>query len=102
MAQSRTPVYLGLAGLGAGAFYLYRAGGDPKTATQELKGVSPSFGPNTKERRDDANVVQPTPAKPAVKPLAACAEWLQARMPERRALLLSMKLYVPLLPLYYR
>lgn len=39
MAQSRAPVYLGLAGLGAGAFYLYRAGGDPKTATQELKGM---------------------------------------------------------------
>lgn len=39
MAQSRAPVYLGLAGLGAGAFYLYRAGGDPKTATQELKGT---------------------------------------------------------------
>ncbi|BCR85481.1 uncharacterized protein ACHE_20939A [Aspergillus chevalieri] len=37
MAQSRTPVYLGLVGLGAGAFYLYRAGGDPKAATQELK-----------------------------------------------------------------
>ncbi|EYE98226.1 uncharacterized protein EURHEDRAFT_400367 [Aspergillus ruber CBS 135680] len=37
MAQSRAPVYLGLAGLSAGAFYLYRAGGDPKTATQELK-----------------------------------------------------------------
>lgn len=39
MAQSRAPVYLGLAGLSAGAFYLYRAGGDPKTATQELKGM---------------------------------------------------------------
>lgn len=30
-------MYLGLAAVGAGGFYLYRAGGDPKVAKDEMK-----------------------------------------------------------------
>lgn len=41
MSQSKVPTYLGLAAVGAGAFYLYRAGGDPKTATQDMKSELP-------------------------------------------------------------
>ncbi|PYI25519.1 hypothetical protein BP00DRAFT_409335 [Aspergillus indologenus CBS 114.80] len=37
MAQSRTGVYAAVAALGLGGYYLYRAGGDPKGATQEVK-----------------------------------------------------------------
>ncbi|KAJ5888526.1 hypothetical protein N7495_008567 [Penicillium taxi] len=33
----RTPLYLGLAVAGAGGYYLYRAGGDVKSAKHELK-----------------------------------------------------------------
>lgn len=51
MAQSRAPVYLGLVGLSAGAFYLYRAGGDPKTATQELKGMLPLLSLYNSEKK---------------------------------------------------
>lgn len=37
MSKSKTPMYLGLAAVGAGGFYLYRAGGDPKSATKDMK-----------------------------------------------------------------
>ncbi|KAL4778999.1 hypothetical protein BJX76DRAFT_365671 [Aspergillus varians] len=35
--KSRTGLYVGLGALGAGAYYFYRAGGDPKVAKQEIK-----------------------------------------------------------------
>lgn len=42
-------MYLGLAAVGAGGFYLYRAGGDPKVAKDEMKCTPshPSFLPYT-------------------------------------------------------
>lgn len=42
MAQSRTGVYAAVAALGLGGYYLYRAGGDPKGATQEVKRKFPA------------------------------------------------------------
>ncbi|KAL2788469.1 hypothetical protein BJX66DRAFT_308892 [Aspergillus keveii] len=36
-AKSRTGLYLGLGAVGAGAYYLYRAGGNPKAAKEEMK-----------------------------------------------------------------
>ncbi|KAM5438518.1 hypothetical protein MferCBS31731_004809 [Microsporum ferrugineum] len=35
--KSRMPMWLGLAVLGAGGYYLYSAGGDPKKATQKFE-----------------------------------------------------------------
>jgi len=35
--KSRVPLYLGLAAAGAGGYYLYRAGGDPKQAKDQAK-----------------------------------------------------------------
>ncbi|EFQ97552.1 hypothetical protein MGYG_00593 [Nannizzia gypsea CBS 118893] len=35
--KSRMPLWLGLAALGAGGYYLYSAGGDPKKATRKLE-----------------------------------------------------------------
>ncbi|KAL4873370.1 hypothetical protein BDV12DRAFT_159867 [Aspergillus spectabilis] len=35
--KSRTGLYLGLGALGAGAYYFYRAGGNPKLAKEEVK-----------------------------------------------------------------
>lgn len=35
--KNRTGLYLGLGALGAGAYYFYRAGGDPKLAKEEMK-----------------------------------------------------------------
>lgn len=50
--KSRTGLYLGLGALGAGAYYFYRAGGDPKLAKEEMKydvtkvrGKAPTGGP---------------------------------------------------------
>lgn len=40
MSKSRLPMYLGLGAAGAGGWYLYRAGGDPKKATQKFEGES--------------------------------------------------------------
>jgi hypothetical protein len=37
-AKSRVPLYLGLAAAGAGGYYLYMAGGDPKQAKDQAKG----------------------------------------------------------------
>ncbi|PGH02934.1 hypothetical protein GX51_04390 [Blastomyces parvus] len=37
MSKSRMPIYLGLAAAGAGGYYLYRAGGDPKRATRQFE-----------------------------------------------------------------
>lgn len=36
--KSRVPLYLGLAAAGAGGYYLYGAGGDPKQAKDQAKG----------------------------------------------------------------
>jgi hypothetical protein len=36
-AKSRTGLYLGLGAVSAGAYYLYRAGGNPKAAKEEMK-----------------------------------------------------------------
>lgn len=38
-------MYLGLAAAGAGGYYLYKAGGDPKAATQDIKCTTPSLLP---------------------------------------------------------
>ncbi|ODH48568.1 hypothetical protein GX48_05331 [Paracoccidioides brasiliensis] len=38
MSKSRLPMYLGLAAVGAGGYYLYSAGGDPKRATRKFEG----------------------------------------------------------------
>lgn len=35
--KSRMPLWLGLAALGAGGYYLYSAGGDPKRATRKFE-----------------------------------------------------------------
>ncbi|KAL4906153.1 hypothetical protein BDW74DRAFT_151401 [Aspergillus multicolor] len=35
--KSRAGLYLGLGALGAGSYYFYRAGGDPKVAKEEVK-----------------------------------------------------------------
>jgi len=37
MSKNRMPLYLGLAGAGAGGYYLYRAGGNVDTAKNEMK-----------------------------------------------------------------
>ncbi|PTU17423.1 hypothetical protein P175DRAFT_0504715 [Aspergillus ochraceoroseus IBT 24754] len=37
MSGNRTGLYLGVAVAGAGAYYLYRAGGDPKAAKDAMK-----------------------------------------------------------------
>ncbi|KAE8388567.1 hypothetical protein ETB97_012346 [Aspergillus alliaceus] len=37
MSKNRTGLYAALAAAGAGGYYLYRAGGDPKAAKQEIK-----------------------------------------------------------------
>jgi len=37
MSKNRTPIYLGLGLAGAGGYYLYKAGGDPKNAKNQLK-----------------------------------------------------------------
>ncbi|KAL1961267.1 hypothetical protein VTO42DRAFT_3213 [Malbranchea cinnamomea] len=37
MSKSRLPMWLGLGAVGAGGWYLYRAGGDPKKATQKFE-----------------------------------------------------------------
>lgn len=37
MSKSNAPMYLGLAAAGAGGYYLYKAGGDPKAAGQDMK-----------------------------------------------------------------
>ncbi|KAL2223241.1 hypothetical protein M432DRAFT_43466 [Thermoascus aurantiacus ATCC 26904] len=36
--KARTPLYVGLGLAGMGSYYLYQAGGDPKTAKDQLKG----------------------------------------------------------------
>lgn len=38
--KARTPLYVGLGLAGMGSYYLYQAGGDPKTAKDQLKGGS--------------------------------------------------------------
>lgn len=38
-------MYLGLAAVSAGGFYLYRAGGDPKVAKDEMKCTLPFVSP---------------------------------------------------------
>lgn len=45
MSKSKAPMYLGLAAAGAGGYYLYKAGGDPKAATQDIKCTTPSLPP---------------------------------------------------------
>ncbi|KAL2826974.1 hypothetical protein BDW59DRAFT_144476 [Aspergillus cavernicola] len=35
--KSRTGLYIGLGALGAGAYYFYRAGGNPRAAKEEMK-----------------------------------------------------------------
>ncbi|KAE8349238.1 hypothetical protein BDV28DRAFT_152077 [Aspergillus coremiiformis] len=37
MSKNRTGLYAALAAAGVGGYYLYRAGGDPKAAKQEIK-----------------------------------------------------------------
>ncbi|PYH89453.1 hypothetical protein BO71DRAFT_422997 [Aspergillus ellipticus CBS 707.79] len=37
MSKNPTALYLGLAALGAGGYYMYRAGGDPKVAGEEIR-----------------------------------------------------------------
>ncbi|GKZ30381.1 hypothetical protein AbraIFM66950_008951 [Aspergillus brasiliensis] len=37
MSKNPTALYLGIAALGAGGYYMYRAGGDPKVAKEEVK-----------------------------------------------------------------
>lgn len=37
MSKSRMPLYLALAGAGAGGYYLYRAGGDVDGAKKAMK-----------------------------------------------------------------
>ncbi|PYI07477.1 hypothetical protein BO78DRAFT_396344 [Aspergillus sclerotiicarbonarius CBS 121057] len=37
MSKNPTALYLGIAALGAGGYYMYRAGGDPKVAKEEMK-----------------------------------------------------------------
>jgi len=37
VTKSRVPLYLGLAAAGAGGYYLYMAGGDPKQAKDQAK-----------------------------------------------------------------
>ncbi|KAL2854342.1 hypothetical protein BJY01DRAFT_205387 [Aspergillus pseudoustus] len=36
-ARSRTGLYLGVAAVGVGGYYLYRAGGNPQAAKEEIK-----------------------------------------------------------------
>lgn len=38
MSKSRLPLWLGLGVAGAGGYYLYSAGGDPKSATKHFEG----------------------------------------------------------------
>lgn len=37
MSKNPTALYLGIAALGAGGYYMYRAGGDPKVAKEEMR-----------------------------------------------------------------
>ncbi|RAK99838.1 uncharacterized protein BO80DRAFT_503024 [Aspergillus ibericus CBS 121593] len=37
MSKNPTALYLGIAALGAGGYYMYRAGGDPKAAKEEMR-----------------------------------------------------------------
>jgi hypothetical protein len=39
MSKSRVPLYLGLTAAGAGGYYLYKSGGDPKKAKDRAKGM---------------------------------------------------------------
>ncbi|EEH08960.1 conserved hypothetical protein [Histoplasma capsulatum var. duboisii H88] len=52
MSKSRMPVYLGLAAAGAGGYYLYRAGGDPKRATRKFEDDASRAGSKI---RDESN-----------------------------------------------
>lgn len=53
MSKSKTPMYLGLAAAGAGGYYLYKAGGDPKTATKDMKGESSSVSLDSRGKKTD-------------------------------------------------
>ncbi|KAL2375200.1 hypothetical protein BDBG_02475 [Blastomyces gilchristii SLH14081] len=52
MSKSRMPMYLGLAAAGAGGYYLYRTGGDPKRATRQLENDASRAGSKI---RDESN-----------------------------------------------
>ncbi|OAX84806.1 hypothetical protein ACJ72_00829 [Emergomyces africanus] len=52
MSKSRLPMYLGLAAAGAGGYYLYRAGGDPKRATRQFEDDASRAG---SKLRDESN-----------------------------------------------
>ncbi|BCS22593.1 uncharacterized protein APUU_30818S [Aspergillus puulaauensis] len=61
--KSRTGLYLGLGALGAGAYYFYRAGGDPKLAKEEMKydvtkvrGKAPTGGPGGERAGEKAGL----------------------------------------------
>jgi hypothetical protein len=68
MSKNRTGLYAALAVAGAGGYYLYRAGGDPKLAKEEMKCTSfiPGFPLIISHREceadhlyvDDANVAR--------------------------------------------
>ncbi|KAL2381517.1 hypothetical protein RJZ90_003871 [Blastomyces dermatitidis] len=54
MSKSRLPMYLGLAAAGAGGYYLYRAGGDPKRATRQLENDASRAGSKIRDESSKA------------------------------------------------
>ncbi|KLJ08522.1 hypothetical protein EMPG_16065 [Blastomyces silverae] len=54
MSKSRMPMYLGLAAAGAGGYYLYRAGGDPKRATRQFENDASRAGSKIKDESNKA------------------------------------------------
>ncbi|KKZ65392.1 hypothetical protein EMCG_08772 [[Emmonsia] crescens] len=54
MSKSRLPMYLGLAAAGAGGYYLYRAGGDPKRATRQFEDDASRAGSKIRDESQKA------------------------------------------------
>ncbi|KAB8228320.1 uncharacterized protein BDW43DRAFT_217863 [Aspergillus alliaceus] len=60
MSKNRTGLYAALAAAGAGGYYLYRAGGDPKAAKQEIKRMPAprsSLSPSLSMRFVDSSLI---------------------------------------------
>ncbi|KAF9889169.1 hypothetical protein FE257_007658 [Aspergillus nanangensis] len=101
MSKNRTGLYAALAAAGAGGYYLYRAGGDPKGAKEEMKhdvdkarnkASSPGqaeqkaekFGAEAGEKIDEAVANAKTKATEADKKAAGVAQESLDKLNEAR------------------
>ena len=87
------PLYLALAGAGAGGYYLYRAGGDVGGAKKAMK--SAFRFPHNSGLLSPANTFQLTPRRLVRSCPPVAMPRRLAPTTEKRPVRLSMKLYVP-------